>query len=235
MLLKPLGYHLFAHTSRDLKVDWRDAEAETEGVREPQQDREQQDTLADTLHDVLVRGLELADKVVVSLSDSELSVRLQHTPYIGMCHSIEEETPQDCEQIGCTLCSMIACVYTEYVDKEVVIEVAKCDGDAITFMCKTLSAASPVSPATARAEPKPANATPWPWQIALAKHIFCAAAKRARRLSSISYLGVLHCPEVEVPLRQWDQSRYAKIIHGRQHFPRRGVRLCLAAPAHRHR
>lgn len=130
--------------------------------------------------------------MVVSQSDGELSVRLQHTPYIGMCHSIEEEAPQVCEQIGCPLCSMIACVYTEYVNKEVV-EAAKRDGDAITIMCKTLSAAPPVSPATARAEPKPANATPWPWQIALAKHIFCAAAKRARRLSSISYLGVLHC------------------------------------------
>ncbi|MGA3199591.1 MAG: hypothetical protein ABSD89_09325 [Halobacteriota archaeon] len=48
---------------------------------------------------------------------------------------------------------MIACVYTEYVDKEVVIEAAKRDGDAITITCKTLSAAPPVSPTTARAEP----------------------------------------------------------------------------------
>ena len=160
VLLKPLGYHLFAHTSSDLKVDWKDAEAETEDVREQQQDREQHDTLADKLHDVLVRGLELADRVVVSQSDGELSVRLQHTPYIGMCHSIEEEAPQVCEQIGCPLCSMIACVYTEYVDKEVVIEAAKRDDDAITIVCKTLPGALPASPTMARAEPPPANATP---------------------------------------------------------------------------
>jgi hypothetical protein len=70
--------------------------------------------------------------VVVSQSDGELSVRLQPTPYIGMCHSIEEEAPQVCEQIGCPLCSMIACVYTVYIDKEVVIEAAK-DGNAITI------------------------------------------------------------------------------------------------------
>jgi hypothetical protein len=154
VLLKPLGYHLFAHTSRDLKVDWRDAETETEGAEEPQQDREPQHTLADKLDDVLVRGLELADKVVVSQSDGELSVRLQNTPYIGTCHSVKEEAPQVCEQIGCPLCSMIACIYTEHVDKEVVIEAAKCGDDAITIICKTLSGALPVSPTTVRAEPQ---------------------------------------------------------------------------------
>jgi hypothetical protein len=157
VLLKPLGYHLFAHTTRDLKVDWRDAPIETEGAEEPQQ--EQQDTLAEKLQDVLVKGLELADKVVVSQSDGELSVRLHNTPYIGTCHSVKEEAPQVCEQIGCPLCSMIACIYTEYVDKEVVIEAAKCDDDAITIICKTLSAALPVSPTTARVEPQPAKGT----------------------------------------------------------------------------
>ena len=162
VLLKPLGYHLFAHTSRDLKVDWRDARIETEGLQGPEQDRERQEghTLADKLQDVLVKGLELADKVIISQSDGELSVRLQNTPYIGTCHSVEEEAPQVCEQIGCPLCSMIACIYTEYVDKEVVIETAKRDDDAITITCKTLSAALPVSPTMARAEPQPANPTP---------------------------------------------------------------------------
>jgi hypothetical protein len=162
VLLKPLGSHLFAHTSRDLKVDWGSARIKTEGVKEPQQDREQQDghTLADKLQDVLVRGLELADKVVISQSEGELSVRLQGTPYIGTCRSVEEEAPQVCEQIGCPLCSLIACIYTEYADKEVVIETAKRDDDAIMITCKTQSAALPVSPATARAEPPPANPTP---------------------------------------------------------------------------
>jgi len=155
VLLKPLGYHLFAHTRRDLKVDWRDARTETEGLQGSEKDREQQDghTLADKLQDVLVKGLELADKAVVSQSDGELSVRLQGTPYIGTCRSVEEEAPQVCEQIGCPLCSMIACIYTEYVDKEVVIETVKRDDDAITVVCKTQSAALAASPTTARAEP----------------------------------------------------------------------------------
>ena len=136
VLLKPLGYHLFAHTSRDLKVDWRDARIETEGAEEHEQDREPQDTLAEKLQDVLVKGLELADKVVVSQSDGELSVRLQNTPYIGTCHSVGEEAPQVCEQIGCPLCSLIACIYTEYADTATVIELARSEDQDIAVLCK---------------------------------------------------------------------------------------------------
>ena len=136
VLLKPLGYHLFAHTSRDLKVDWRDARTETEGAEEHEQDREPQDTLAEKLQDVLVKGLELADKVVVSQSDGELSVRLQNTPYIGTCHSVGEEAPQVCEQIGCPLCSLIACIYTEYADTATVIELARSEDQDIAVLCK---------------------------------------------------------------------------------------------------
>jgi hypothetical protein len=122
--VQPLGYHLFAHTTRDFKVDWRDAQAETGGAEQPQQDREQQDTLAEKLQDVLVKGLELADKVIVSQSEGELSVRLHNTPYIRTCHSIGEEAPQVCEQIG-PLCSMIACIYTEYADAASALEEAR--------------------------------------------------------------------------------------------------------------
>jgi len=139
VLLKPLGYHLFAHTSRDLKVDWRDARIETEGAEEHQQDGEPQDTLAEKLNDVLVKGLELADKVVVSQSDGELSVRLKNTPYIGTCHSVGEEAPQVCEQIGCPLCSLVACIFTEYADAASVIELARGEDQDIAVVCRRLA------------------------------------------------------------------------------------------------
>jgi len=141
VLLKPLGYHLFAHTTRDLKVDWRDTHAETEDDKEPQQDREQEarDTLAEKLNDVLVKGLELADKVVVSQSDGELNVRLKNTPYIGTCHSVGEEAPQVCEQIGCPLCSLIACIFTEYADAASVIELARSEDQDIAVVCRRLA------------------------------------------------------------------------------------------------
>jgi hypothetical protein len=141
VLLKPLGYHLFAHTTRDLKVDWRDAPIDTEGAEEPQQDREPQagNTLTEKLQDVLVKGLELADKVDVSQNDGELSVRLHNTPYTGTCHSIGEEAPQVCEQIGCPLCSMIACIYTEYADTASVLEEARNEGSDIIIRCSELA------------------------------------------------------------------------------------------------
>ena len=143
VLLKPLGYHLFAHTTRDLKVDWSNARIEMGGVEEPQQEpqepQEPQDTLADKLHDVLVKGLELADKVDISHSDGELRVRLRNTPYIGTCHSIGDEAPQVCEQIGCPLCSMIACIYTEYADTASVLEEARSEGSDIIVRCSGLA------------------------------------------------------------------------------------------------
>jgi hypothetical protein len=161
VLLKPLGYHLFRHTSEDLKVDWKEAPVDVADSELGQQHGHQYGaSLTDRLQDVLVKGLEIADKVVVSQSDGQLSVRLQNTAYLRMCESLNEEAPQVCEQIGCPLCSLIACIYTEYVDEEVVIETAKRDDNAIAITCKTLSAALPVSPTTARAEPQPVNPTP---------------------------------------------------------------------------
>lgn len=74
------------------------------------------DTLSEKLQDAFFKGLELADKVVVLRSDAELSVRFHNTPYIGTSHSVGEEAPQVCEQIGCPLCSIIACICTECAD-----------------------------------------------------------------------------------------------------------------------
>lgn len=96
-------------------------------------------TLAEKLQDVLVKGPELADKVAVTQSDGELSVRLQNTPYIGACHSVEDEAPQVCEQIGCPLCSMIACIYAEYVDRPVMIDKTSRTDHDIALTCKALS------------------------------------------------------------------------------------------------
>ena len=136
VLLKPLGYHLFEHTVRDLKVEWKPTEPE--GGQGPQRDDGEHagHELAEKLQDVLVKGLEIADRVTVSDSDGELSVRLHNTPYIGMCKSLRDEAPQVCEQIGCPLCSLIACAYTEHTDTATVIEAAHCEERDITVLCK---------------------------------------------------------------------------------------------------
>ena len=37
-------------------------------------------------------------------------------------YAVGEEVPHVCEQIGCPLCSVIACIYTEYADTASVLE-----------------------------------------------------------------------------------------------------------------
>ncbi len=53
-----------------------------------------------------------------------------------MCESLREDAPQVCEQIGCPLCSLIACVYTEHADVATVIEETHCEEQDITVICR---------------------------------------------------------------------------------------------------
>ncbi|MGZ4926605.1 MAG: hypothetical protein ACXV4B_09185, partial [Halobacteriota archaeon] len=118
ILLKPLGYHLLRHTSEDLKADWKATPADSEDAEGRAEASEQGENapFAESLQDVVVKGLELADKVTVSENDGRLSVRLHNTSYARMCESLREDAPQVCEQVGCPLCSLIACAYTEHAD-----------------------------------------------------------------------------------------------------------------------
>ena len=130
VLLKPLGYHLFKYTGDELKVDWRERETD---------DGAQQSPLSEKLNDVFVRGLELADKVTASTSDGQFSVNIINTPYVSMCRALMEDAPQVCEQIGCPLCSLVACIYTEYVDDAITIEESKPEKRDIRIVCKTVT------------------------------------------------------------------------------------------------
>ena len=53
-----------------------------------------------------------------------------------MMVAICAEAPQVCEQIGCPLCSPVACIYTEYADAATTIEQARCDEQGITGYAK---------------------------------------------------------------------------------------------------
>ena len=140
VLLKPPGYHLYRYTSEDLQVDWTEAPADSEGGEDQEPGVQMSNaTLAEKLQDVLVKGLEIADKVVVSENDGQLNVRLQNTSYLGMCRALQEEAPQVCEQVGCPLCSLIACIYTEHADTASVIEEARSEGSDIIIRCSGLA------------------------------------------------------------------------------------------------
>ena len=141
ILLKPLGYHLFRHTSEDLQADWKAPPTGAESAEELTEASEQggNASFAESLQDVLVKGLELADKVTVSDNDGRLSVRLHNTSYARMCESLREDAPQVCEQIGCPLCSLIACAYTEHTDVATVIEETHCEEQDIAVICRPVS------------------------------------------------------------------------------------------------
>jgi len=129
VLLTPLGYHLFKYTDEELKVGWHEQQTEEGAQLVP---------LSEKLNDVLARGLEIADKVTASIANGQLSVNLINTPYYSMCQTLMEDAPQVCEQIGCPLCSLVACIYTEYVDSAVTIEEAKPEKGDIYIACKVV-------------------------------------------------------------------------------------------------
>ncbi|MGZ4926370.1 MAG: hypothetical protein ACXV4B_07970 [Halobacteriota archaeon] len=135
VVLKPLGYHLFTYTTEELKARWREEPAHTDDHG----DNDQSTPLADRLHETLVKGLEIADKVVVSQNDGRLEVQLKNTSYSAMCQALREEAPHVCEQIGCPLCSLIACIYAEHGDSTVEIAEARNEGQDIIVSYRTLA------------------------------------------------------------------------------------------------
>ena len=140
VLLKPLGYHLFRYTREDLKADWTNTAADVDASEEASEtEGPQRSSLPEQLQDVIVKGLEIADKVTVSLTEEEMSVRLHNTAYSSTCRSMAEEAPQVCEQIGCPLCSLIACIYTEHADVTTFIKEAKSDERDIVITCAHLA------------------------------------------------------------------------------------------------
>ena len=138
VLMQPLGYALFTYIEEDMDVQWKSLGAdgaEHHGRSEPTSESEQ---LSKKLQAVLVKGLQLADSVAVSDRDGELRVSLQNSSYFSACRTVMERAPQVCKQLGCPLCSLIACIYTEYVDKEVMIESTLRENRDISVTCKVL-------------------------------------------------------------------------------------------------
>jgi hypothetical protein len=135
VLMQPLGYDLFTYTKKDMDVQWKSSD-DADGSEHS--DRSESDQLSEKLQAVLVKGLELADSVTVSNGAGELRVSLQNSSYFSACRDIMERAPQVCKQIGCPLCSLIACIYTEHVDEEVMIESVHRSNRDISVTCKVL-------------------------------------------------------------------------------------------------
>jgi hypothetical protein len=99
LVLSPLGYSLMQMAEKK-GADWSD--------------------LTQALNDVLVEGLELAHSVEV-IQDRDITVKVNEPVYINLCDKVSTEAPQICD-IGCSFCSLIACIVTKSTGKKIVIE-----------------------------------------------------------------------------------------------------------------
>ena len=114
LLLDPPGSGLIRH-ARQIGVTFSDAGLEAE------------------LKDTLEKGMELAKTVTVKKTGDEVQVSLTNMANKGMCESIRKESPGLCKQIGCPVCSFIACAIVEGTGQAVKIK-------SIAFEGKTLRA-----------------------------------------------------------------------------------------------
>lgn len=94
--------------------------------------------LEDQIKDVLVNGLELAPSVDVSGSPDSMQVRVNGLSDSPMCKAMRQKGRRACEQVGCPICSFIACMVVEGTGMRAMISDVKLDKKAIVLTFKLL-------------------------------------------------------------------------------------------------
>lgn len=108
LVLVPLGYSLMEMLERK-GADWSD--------------------LAQALNDVLVEGFELAQSVEVAKGE-DIIVKVNRPLFKNFCDRVSEEAPEICD-IGCSFCSLIACIITRSTGKNIKIEQVEHDKNSL--------------------------------------------------------------------------------------------------------
>ncbi len=101
--IAPPGYGLFQHAARTGAIFTEEG-------------------LENEIKDVLERGMELASSVNVKREGSQVRVSLRGIVNHGMCSSIRAEDPGICLQMGCPICSFVACMVAAGTGKKVMLE-----------------------------------------------------------------------------------------------------------------
>lgn len=112
ILLNPPGYGLMRQ-ARQIGISFSDAGLENE------------------LKDVLEKGMELASVATVKRTGDEVHVSLTNLANTGLCQSIRKEQPGLCTQIGCPICSFIACAIVEGTGFPVRIKTITVEGNVL--------------------------------------------------------------------------------------------------------
>jgi len=99
LVLIPLGYSLLQMAEKD-GAEYAD--------------------ISRVLNEVMVSGLELAGSVEVT-AGSDITVKVNNPVYMNLCNRVSAEAPGICA-IGCSFCSLVACMILKSTGKNVVIE-----------------------------------------------------------------------------------------------------------------
>jgi hypothetical protein len=94
--------------------------------------------LEDQIKDVLVNGLELVPSVEVSSSEDSVQVRVSGLSDSPQCKAMMQKGKRACEQVGCPICSFIACMVVEGTGMRAMISDVRLDTKAIVLDFKLL-------------------------------------------------------------------------------------------------
>ncbi len=87
--------------------------------------------LGNKVHDVMVRGLELADRVEVKYASDHVRVSVHDIKNSAMCDSLRKKSHKLCEQVGCPICSMVSCMVVECMGRRAIVKGVHVDGKRI--------------------------------------------------------------------------------------------------------
>jgi hypothetical protein len=94
--------------------------------------------LENEIADILVNGTELASRVEVKRKADIVRVRINDLADSLSCKTIRQKNPASCSQVGCPMCSFVACMVAECTGKLAMISEINPDGKALDITYKLL-------------------------------------------------------------------------------------------------
>ncbi len=94
--------------------------------------------LENEIADILENGFELARKAVVSREGQLVTVTMTDLANAGLCSTVRKEDPRLCTQLGCPICSFVACMVADGLRRRVTIEAVEVRGKVVSATFRLL-------------------------------------------------------------------------------------------------